>query len=299
VDGVSNPGGNVDLVARDSIVITPDDAAKTITIGETHSAELGNPHQVKHSDLKNILAVDPDKEDVTRNKHVSNADANRWNRSVFQINGIVPGEKGLFTIEAGGNITITPGENRIIIASAGGSAEPGVGFEKDLTFIEKIGWPHGETMLADDFAKILISPEFNITFSAPITAGVDENTFLVMLRVMESTAAARLYRYVHVKGSFAKSEDNRTFAFGLPHEADAENLLSYIIGVFNFQAEFNLEPRIQVLVQVKCDFILDEAGRPVAGHHVGGSGRSGLHIEDAFNTRGGLFESWFSVVPVM
>jgi len=44
VDGVSNPGGNVDLVSANALTITPDDANNRITIGETHSARTDNPH---------------------------------------------------------------------------------------------------------------------------------------------------------------------------------------------------------------------------------------------------------------
>jgi hypothetical protein len=38
LDGVSNPGGNVDLVASPGITITPNNAAKTITIGQNVTA---------------------------------------------------------------------------------------------------------------------------------------------------------------------------------------------------------------------------------------------------------------------
>jgi hypothetical protein len=44
VDGVSNPGGDIDLIQQNSITITPNDPANTITIGETHSARQDNPH---------------------------------------------------------------------------------------------------------------------------------------------------------------------------------------------------------------------------------------------------------------
>jgi len=44
IDGVSNPGGDVDLIEANSIKITPDKNAKKITIGETHSGTAGNPH---------------------------------------------------------------------------------------------------------------------------------------------------------------------------------------------------------------------------------------------------------------
>ena len=44
VDGVSNPGGNIDFVQNNAVVISPDDAGNRITIGETHSARTDNPH---------------------------------------------------------------------------------------------------------------------------------------------------------------------------------------------------------------------------------------------------------------
>jgi hypothetical protein len=44
VDGVSNPGGNIDLVQTNTITLVPDNATKRITIGESHSARADNPH---------------------------------------------------------------------------------------------------------------------------------------------------------------------------------------------------------------------------------------------------------------
>jgi hypothetical protein len=44
IANVSNPGGNVDLAQAGTITITPDDANNRITIAETHSAVIGNPH---------------------------------------------------------------------------------------------------------------------------------------------------------------------------------------------------------------------------------------------------------------
>lgn len=45
VDGVSNPGGNIDLVALNTITLSSDNTAKRITIGESHSALKNNPHE--------------------------------------------------------------------------------------------------------------------------------------------------------------------------------------------------------------------------------------------------------------
>ena len=44
VDGVSNPGGNIDLIATNAITINPSDPNNQITIGESHSARTDNPH---------------------------------------------------------------------------------------------------------------------------------------------------------------------------------------------------------------------------------------------------------------
>lgn len=44
LDGVSNPGGNIDLVPGNAVTITPDDANNRVTIGEGHSARGDNPH---------------------------------------------------------------------------------------------------------------------------------------------------------------------------------------------------------------------------------------------------------------
>jgi hypothetical protein len=56
VDGVSNPGGNVDLVPANAIQVTPNDTTKKITIGETHSARVDNPHATTAAQLGALLA---------------------------------------------------------------------------------------------------------------------------------------------------------------------------------------------------------------------------------------------------
>lgn len=44
VDGVHNPGGNIDFVAANAITIAPDDRGNRITFGESHSTRTDNPH---------------------------------------------------------------------------------------------------------------------------------------------------------------------------------------------------------------------------------------------------------------
>ncbi len=105
IDGVSNPGGNIDLISVNSITITPNDAANTITIGENHS----------------MKQVDPSSTDTVRDKHVSNSDARKWNSAIFNINNIRPDNSGNFSINAGSNVSIASGTNGITISSSGGN----------------------------------------------------------------------------------------------------------------------------------------------------------------------------------
>ncbi len=58
IDGVSNPGGNIDLIAANTIHITPNDASNTITIGETHSGISGNPHNTTATQIGVPVSID-------------------------------------------------------------------------------------------------------------------------------------------------------------------------------------------------------------------------------------------------
>lgn len=58
VDGVSNAGGNIDLIAANAISITPNDGANTITISETHSTLTSNPHSVSATQVGALVSVD-------------------------------------------------------------------------------------------------------------------------------------------------------------------------------------------------------------------------------------------------
>ena len=58
VDGVENPGGDVDLVKDNAITIVPDMDNKRITIGENHSAREDNPHHVTAEQAEALKSVD-------------------------------------------------------------------------------------------------------------------------------------------------------------------------------------------------------------------------------------------------
>ncbi|HUW18011.1 MAG TPA: hypothetical protein VMW16_01765 [Sedimentisphaerales bacterium] len=93
VDGVSNPGGNVDLLSQNAIAIAPNNTAKTITIGESHSPRKDNPHNVTSAQTGALASVDG----------VSN-----------------PG--GNVDFVAGANILITPDVQSKAITFTGGAA---------------------------------------------------------------------------------------------------------------------------------------------------------------------------------
>jgi len=58
LDGVDNPGGNVDLIPDDAITVTSDDGAHTITMGETHSGRTDNPHIVTAEQTGALVSLD-------------------------------------------------------------------------------------------------------------------------------------------------------------------------------------------------------------------------------------------------
>ena len=58
LDGVSNPGGNIDLVPGNAVTITPDDANNRVTIGESHSARSDNPHGTTAAQLGALASLD-------------------------------------------------------------------------------------------------------------------------------------------------------------------------------------------------------------------------------------------------
>jgi len=60
IDGVSNPGGNIDLIASDAISIFPEDANNRIRIGENHSTRTDNPHGTTAAQVGAMAAADYD-----------------------------------------------------------------------------------------------------------------------------------------------------------------------------------------------------------------------------------------------
>ena len=117
---------NVDLVPANAIQITPDNTANTITIGENHSGAIGNPHNTQH-DQTGPACVDPTIDDTTCNKHISNAMAQGWDRSItgIQVDGgaVLENPGATVNIAAGVNVTLAADvATHTVTITAGGGA---------------------------------------------------------------------------------------------------------------------------------------------------------------------------------
>ncbi len=58
MEGVANPGGNINLVPQGGVTITANTSAKTITIGESHSIRTDNPHIVTAAQIGAMVSID-------------------------------------------------------------------------------------------------------------------------------------------------------------------------------------------------------------------------------------------------
>jgi hypothetical protein len=58
VEGINNPGGNVDIVPENSITVASDEGTHTITVGETHSDRTDNPHLVTAAQTGALVSLD-------------------------------------------------------------------------------------------------------------------------------------------------------------------------------------------------------------------------------------------------
>ncbi len=58
VEGVSNPGANIDLVPANTITVVGNNTTKQITIGETHSGRTDNPHTTTAAQVGALASVE-------------------------------------------------------------------------------------------------------------------------------------------------------------------------------------------------------------------------------------------------
>jgi len=196
-----------------------------------------------------------------------------------------------------GAFTSTNGSIAIGRAASGAinlTTELSTGLEK-LTTLRIDNWVHGQPMNLNTF----LNEGLQVTFSEPVRlAGTnprDSNEiFLVAAKIPTTNEnfAIKTYHYEYLPG--VVTIDDETAIFRIPSDL-SDNYTKY----FRFILD-ELKEQLIILVQLKCDFIIDKEGRAVDGHHTSFIGRSGLIWTDngeyVGGIRGGIFESWFSII---
>jgi len=175
----------------------------------------------------------------------------------------------------------------------GEQGPPGPGLEEGLTYIQSISWHHNSQMNVDKFVEMIRNGAFFIEFSQEIKTGIDENSFILTIRTpithpLEGVRGWGLYHEEYLPGKIASDENKKKFTFTM----DEKNLL-----YLSRYIKESLQSRTRIGVVIKCDFIIDKNGNAVAGHHIRGQGKSGINIDGKYNIQGGIFESWFYLVP--
>jgi len=219
--------------------------------------------------------------------------------AVRRINGAVPAPAdGKISIVAGENITISdkdPDDNSLTISATGGT-----GLETDLTTLE-IDWSHGGTMTLGSFISTVTGGGLRVKFIRAGTpsevhlGNTPNEVFLVAVKtpLLYWDNMVKTYHYEYLPGDVG-SEDGRTAA---SFRMDGPNINSYL----NYLEQIlRSESQLTILVQLKCDFIRDESGKAVDGSHASKMQASGLIWDDGNyvgGIRGGVFESWFRIIP--
>jgi hypothetical protein len=169
---VKNKDGYVTITKQNAITLGSSVSNAKITIGESHSGITGNPHNTKHSDLKNVMACNPAGTTTTRNKHLSDSDAKKWDSAVLTINGKTPAANGDFKVEAGTGVSITTGTNKMKISSTGGGGGGGECLTGVVVF-KKIGEKQTRT------ARVAL-PEKNVFYGVILGLELDQEPPLIV-----------------------------------------------------------------------------------------------------------------------
>ncbi|MBE9594397.1 MAG: hypothetical protein IMF19_13075, partial [Proteobacteria bacterium] len=170
---------------------------------------------------------------------------------------------------------------------AGLPGDPGPGLEEELTVIEEILPPFGgEKDLLSEFLQTGITVKFSKGIRSET---VDNDTFQVAVFAPIARSGFLIHHYEYIEGDIEGSRDNKSFTF-IPKAKDAPEIF--------YPYKIELSPKLKILVQIKCDFIVDVDGKAVAGHHLLGKGQSGLNIDGKYNIQGGIFESWFTIIEL-
>ncbi|MEV6304233.1 hypothetical protein AB0M02_32840 [Actinoplanes sp. NPDC051861] len=138
-----------------------------------------------------------------------------------------------------------------------------------LTHIAKVNWPHGGEITLSDLDRVL-GRTLEITFDRRLRRGINGHTFVVQYRNLQDDLEFLRYRVP-------------------PQLTGDRRHARFVINDAAFDDYRNLRNN-EVLVTLKCDFVLDCHDVAVDGNHIGGRRPSGNGVP------GGTFESWFRVV---
>ena len=268
VDGVDNPGGNIDLIAGGAIQITANTDDKTITISENHSANRGNPHNTTAAQVGALVSVEEVKGDPEGNLNLTSSD-------------------GSIKIQS------NPEEHNIDLKIANVSGHWPV--------ISKIDWQNDRPM-----TRVRFNEGLQVTFSEPVhRATVTLDTFIVTIELPENGDDTGLtgHRSLIVRGAIER-DDAMTWRFTPTPEITPVALSQWISAENKLFPPGPDGASLRCRVVLKGNAILDEKGtRPLDGDvyaavtGIGGMFFSRLILPSGDGHKGGDFESWFYLTP--
>jgi hypothetical protein len=233
ISSVSNPGGNIQLVEKDSIKIEPQDAYNRIIIGETHSERTDNPHNVTAAQVEALVSVGgvsnsggnidliqdgsivitPGDRAITIGEAHSSRTDNPHKVSAAQVEALVsvggvsnPG--GNIDLIEGTNIQITPGTNSIKIGcTLGLVVQPAEAEPKSIGLENLVGT---STMYAreDHVHKM----EDNSVDYSKLSAGLQEQLSILSMYLRERALKCSVTSFKKVAEDF---KNDRAFEISL------------------------------------------------------------------------------------
>lgn len=189
VDGVSNPGGDIDLVANNAITISSQNRANRITIGENHSRRVDNPHNVTAEDVGALPVTH-----VRRGRNVDWTRVQLAEETQLRILGSTSGNESMVHFR-----NENDDARRAIFARVNGPTDRGARHAAVIGQSRREG-VHGVFAVAPDGTHALfVRGSTNIQGMARVTGGIDP--YLIDSVINASGQVLRTGDVVRLKGS--------------------------------------------------------------------------------------------------
>jgi hypothetical protein len=268
VEGVKNPGGNIDLIEGGAIQIIADNSTNTITISENHSTRIDNPHGTTAAQVGALVSVE----------------------------GVEGNPKGNLSLTSSdGSIQVKPNpDNHSINLTIARLSEK-------WPVITAINWENNQPM-----PRARFNDGLEITFSErmhPSTVTLD--TFIVTIELPEDQDIVGLPGHLPliVHGAI-KHDGDTTWRFTPRPKITSDVLTKWIIAEKKLSPSELDGISLRCRVVLKGNAILDEEGeRPLDGDVFAVITRDGempfsrLVLPSGDGHIGGDFESWFYLTP--